>query len=163
MCNMTYLGKHVTWRDLDLRSNSDIDLLMWTCKYFDAFRRGKQDAAKIASSFISSKVISKNSFCKKRCFDLSWPLQPNPLKLGPFWWHFSERTVKELSSAVFRGFLPIIHSEVITKKIWNSTNFDIWWPLVTSILTWAKNDNAFESTYWELSNAFPRFTYLSLS
>ena len=51
---------------------------------------------------------------KKRFFYLSWPLYLNPLKLHQFWCHVSVRTVKELSSAFSRGFLPIIINEIMS-------------------------------------------------
>ena len=53
---MTYMAQHVTSRDLELRSNSDIDFLRSACTYFDAFRREEHDAAKIMS-FLSSNAI----------------------------------------------------------------------------------------------------------
>ena len=59
---MTYLAQPVTSRDLDLWSNSGIDLLRSTCTYFDAFRREEHDAAKIISpAFVVQKVIRKKT------------------------------------------------------------------------------------------------------
>ena len=65
---MTYLAHHMTSRDLGLRSNSDIDLLMSTCTYFDAFLREEHDAAKILLlAFLVQKLFAKKHFffCKK--------------------------------------------------------------------------------------------------
>ena len=67
--NMPYLAQHVTSRDLDLRSNFEIDLFRSTCTYFDAFRREEQDAAKIMSlAFLVKRLFAKNRFCKKALF-----------------------------------------------------------------------------------------------
>ena len=55
-------------RDLDLRSNSDIDLLKRSmCTYFDASRREEYDAAKIISlAFLVQKLFAKDHFGKKK-------------------------------------------------------------------------------------------------
>ena len=63
ICNMTNLARHVTSRDLDLRSNSDIDLLRSKCTYFDASWRQEHDAAKIMPlSFLVQKLFAKKHF-----------------------------------------------------------------------------------------------------
>ena len=56
-------------------------------------------------------------------------------------WHLCERTAQELANAFYRGLLSRILCEIMIHfgKIWNFAKFDIQWPLVTSILTWAKN------------------------
>ena len=65
ICNMTYFSRHVTSRDLDMRSNSDIDLLRYICIYFDLSRREEYDTGKIISlAFILQKLFVKNHFCK---------------------------------------------------------------------------------------------------
>ena len=67
--NMTYLARHVTSRGLDLRSNSDIELLRSECTYFDASRRQERDAAKILSlDFLVQKLFVKDHLCKKALF-----------------------------------------------------------------------------------------------
>ena len=59
ICNMTYLVQHVTSRDLDLRSNFEIDLFRSTCSYFDAFRREENDAGKIRYlAFLVQKLFA---------------------------------------------------------------------------------------------------------
>ena len=59
-------------RDLDLRQNSDIDLLRSICTYFNASRREEHDAAKNMSlAFLVRKLFAKPVFAKKRYFDLS--------------------------------------------------------------------------------------------
>ena len=76
ICSMTYLARHVTSRDLDLRSNSDIDLLRSKCTYFDASWRQEHDAAKNMSLTFLVQILfaKKNIFAKRRYFDLYWPL-----------------------------------------------------------------------------------------
>ena len=60
------LGSH-----LDLRSNSDKDLLNSIYTYFDTSRQEKHDAAKIMSlAFLVQNLFAKTSFAKKRYFDL---------------------------------------------------------------------------------------------
>ena len=72
ICNMTYLFLYVTSRDLDLRSNTDIDLSRSICIYFDSSRRQEHDAAKIMSlAFLVQKQFVKNHSHKKLYFDLS--------------------------------------------------------------------------------------------
>ena len=76
--NMTYLAQHqhVTSRDLDLRSNYDIDLGQHVGTYFDAFQKEEYDSARIIPlAFLVQKLFAKNRFYKKkRYFGLSWPL-----------------------------------------------------------------------------------------
>ena len=66
--NMTYLAQHVNSRDLDLRSNSNLDLLRSTCRYI--FRRvstrGTQCCQNYVSGCLSSKVICDKPFLPKR-------------------------------------------------------------------------------------------------
>ena len=71
ICSITYSAQNVTSRDLDLRSNFEIDLFRSKCRYFNTFRRLEHDAAKIMSlAFLVQKVFAKNSFCEKRYFDI---------------------------------------------------------------------------------------------
>ena len=78
-------------------------------------------------------------FCKK---GLIIPLTStaNLLKICQFSRHFSERASQELWNALFCGVLSIVVSKIMARfrKIWNFTQFDLWWPLVTSIFTWTK-------------------------
>ena len=76
ICNMIYLSRPVTSGDLDLRPNSDIDLLRSICIYFDACRREEHNAAKIMSlAFLVEKLFVKDHFRKKKLsFDLYLPL-----------------------------------------------------------------------------------------
>ena len=64
--NMTCLADHVTSRNLDLRSNLDIELLRLTCIYFDASRRKEHDGLQIMSLvFLVQKLIAKKTFLPK--------------------------------------------------------------------------------------------------
>ena len=88
-----------------------------------------------------SKVIGKKWFLSHiAIFDTYWPPEPYLLELYQFWLHLGERSAQKLSIAIFRGILPIIVSEIMSyfRKIGHFIKFDLWWPLVTSVLTWAK-------------------------
>ena len=104
--------------------------------------RGTRYDQSYVSIFISSKVIREKTVLQKNAIlTFYWPLQPNLLKLRQFWCHSSERAVKELS-IVFS--LLLIYNRfwsngTFLKKYVILLNSDLWWPLVTSILTWAKN------------------------
>ena len=71
--NITYLSRRVTSRDLDLRSNSDIDPLRPICTYI--FRRvsssGTRCCQNYVTSFLSSNVICEKPFSQKKT--LFWP------------------------------------------------------------------------------------------
>ena len=75
-------------------------------------------------------------------FDISWPLKLKRLILGEIWRHLSERAFQELSFVFFFGFgvaiiVPEIMAGILDKTI-IFRKFDLWWPMLTSILTWAK-------------------------
>ena len=146
ICN---LGQAV---DLDLRSNFDLDLSRSCYTCFDAPWRGKHDGVKIiALSFQTQKLSLKTVSLKNAVFDLSWPLTLKRLILGEIWRHVSERAFQELSFAFFGFGVAIIVPEImagIPDKTTIFRKFDLWWPLLTSILTWAKNDrNDFERAH----------------
>ena len=61
ICKMTYLGHHVTSRDLELRSHLDITFYRSTFIYFDASRRDEHDGV----SNISLALLIKKLFAKK--------------------------------------------------------------------------------------------------
>ena len=78
---------------------------------------------------------------KNAVFDLSWPLTLKRLILGEICPHPSERAFQELSFAFFRFGVAIIVPEImagIPDKTIIFRKFDLWWPLLTSIFTWAK-------------------------
>ena len=73
ICNMIYPGHDVTWSDLDLRSNFDLNFLMSTCIYFDASRREQHDGVRIISlAVLVQKLLAKNPLCYLTFDDLSW-------------------------------------------------------------------------------------------
>ena len=129
-------------RDLDLRSNFDLELSRSCYTCFDAPWRGKHDGVKIiALSFQTQKLSLKTVSLKNAVFDLSWPLTLKRLILGEIWRHLSERAFQELSFAFFGFGVAIIVPEImagIPDKTTIFRKFDLWWPLLTSILTWAK-------------------------
>ena len=129
-------------RDLDLRSNFDLDLSRSCYICFDASWRGKHDGVKIiALSFQTQKLSLKTVSLKNAVFDLSWPLTLKRLILGEIYRRLSERAFQELSFAFFRFGVAIIVPEImagIPDKTIIFRKFDLWWPLLTSIFTWAK-------------------------
>ena len=88
---------------------------------------------------------------KNAVFDLSWPLTLKRLILGEIWRHLSERAFQELFFAFFGFGVAIIVPEImagIPDKTIIFRKFDLWWPLLSSIFTWAKNDrNDFERAH----------------
>ena len=107
-----------------------------------ALPRGTRWCLSYAASFLSSKVIRKNRFLPKTAiFCCFWPLPPKPLMLAQLGWQASERIAQELLNVFFSGLLTILLSEIMVlfQEIWNFAKFDLRWPLVTSIMTLAKN------------------------
>ena len=134
MCSMTYLAQHVASCDIDLRRNSDIDLLRSICTYFDASRREEYDAAKISSlAFLLQNLFAKKKrFRKTPYFDISWPLYCT-LACWSFA-NFDGMLAKDLWKSYrllfFCGILPIMGSEIMAHSRKMSSR-QIW-PLVTS-------------------------------
>ena len=78
---------------------------------------------------------------KNAVFDLSWPLTPKRLTVGEICRRSIERAFQELSCAFFGFGVAIIVPEImagIPDKTVIFRKFDLWWPLLTSIFTWAK-------------------------
>ena len=131
-------------RDLDLRSNFDLDLSRSCYTCFDASRLDE------ANTMVSKLLLYhfkhrsyhwKTVSLKIAVFDLSWPLTLKRLILGEICRHLSERAFQELSFAFF-GFgvaniVPEIMAAIPDKTI-IFRKFDLWWPLLTSIFTWTK-------------------------
>ena len=69
ICNMTYLGQHVTSRDLDLRSNFDLTLQGHQVHVSTRLDERNTMVLELSRSMLSSKVIrKKNFFCQKGYF-----------------------------------------------------------------------------------------------
>ena len=78
---------------------------------------------------------------KNAVFDLPWPLTLKRLILGEICRRSIERAFQELSFAFFGFGIAIIVPEImagIPDKTIIFRKFDLWWPLLTSIFTWAK-------------------------
>ena len=103
MCNMTCLGQLGSWRDLDQRSNLEVDLSRSSCIYFDAPWQEKHDGIKYTSFLCYIKsCFRKAIFEKYHHFDINyfWSLtQWSHLKsvdkryLGSsmaIWWFFAD-------------------------------------------------------------------------
>ena len=90
-------------RDLDLRSNFDLDFSRSCYTCFDASWWDKHDGVKIiALSFQTQKLSLKKLFRSKNAvFDLSWPLT---LKTVDLRWHLTSPQWKSVSRAIFCFF-----------------------------------------------------------
>ena len=130
-------------RDLELRSNFDLDLSRSCYTCFDASWWSKHDGVKIIALSFQTHLSYhwKTVSLKNAVFDISWPLTLKRLILGEIWLHLSERAFQELSFAFFGFGVAIIVPEImagIPDKTIIFRKFDLWWPLLTSIFTWAK-------------------------
>ena len=129
-------------RDLDLRSNFDLDLSRSCYTCIGADWRGEHDGVKIiALSSQAQKLSLKNCFAQKWRFDLSWPLTLKRLILGEIWRHLSERAFQELSFALNGFGVAIIVPEIMADnpdKTIIFRKYDFWWPLLTTIFTSAR-------------------------
>ena len=73
-------------RDLDLRSNFELDLSRSTCICFRGIlTKGTRCRSNFISIMLFSKVISEKPYGKKRHFYLTWPLEANVLNLHHIW------------------------------------------------------------------------------
>ena len=150
-----------SWPDLDLRSNFDLDLSRSSGICFESSWREKHDGVKIISvSLLVQKLFTKNDFRQKRKFLVWGPLEPKLLNLGRIWRKNVTGAWKGLSNAFFGFFLAVILFEIITIVCGKITIFlknDLWWPLVTSILTLAKKwPKCFRNHFWRaLERFFP--------
>ena len=94
-------------------------------------------------SLLSKKLFMENQLHVKKYFFLWWPLESKVLTLGQIWSKNVTGAWRELSNAFLEFFLAIILLEIIAnvcEKTAIFSKFDLWWPLVTSILTWPRND-----------------------
>ena len=67
ICNMIYLGHHLTSGDLDLRSNIDLTHLRSPCIWFDAPRREEHAGIRMKSlAFLVQKLFAKTFFFAKK-------------------------------------------------------------------------------------------------
>ena len=134
-------------RDLDLRSK--IDLEGHAIHVSMCLEEANTMVSKLLLYHFKHRSYHwKTVSLKNAVFDLSWPLTLTRLILGEICRHLSERAFQELSFAFFLFGVAIIVPEImagIPDKTINFRKFDLWWPLLTSIFTWAKNDrNDFE-------------------
>ena len=105
-------------RDLDLRSDFDLDLSRSTCVSFYASWRGEHDAVRILSlSRLVQKLSLKNFTSKnvlvKNVTYLPWPLEANVLPLRHIWWKSVTGACHGLSSAFSRFVVAIIVPEIM--------------------------------------------------
>ena len=153
---LPYLDWQVTSREIDHRSNTEIDILRSILRHvsyilrmyiFHAYcvhiaqieyilRRVSASGTRCCQNYVTilaqTWFAKKHIFAKKRYFDFSWPLKPNPFQLGHFWRHVSEWPLWGLSSAFFLGLIPIVGSEIRAHFWRNNMILRQIWPLVTS-------------------------------
>ena len=143
ICILTYLGNDLTLTWPDLRSFFEIDLSRSNGTFSEPSRRAQHDGAFfIFVSLLSKKLFMENQLHVKKYFFLWWPLESKVLTLGQIWSKNVTGAWRELSNAFLEFFLAIILLEIIAnvcEKTAIFSKFDLWWPLVTSILTWPGN------------------------
>ena len=132
-------------RDLDLRSNIDLDIFRSTCMFQRVSMRGTRWWHNYFDIFSVQKLLAKTRFFTNGYFDISWPPEPYLLELIN-----SDDTLAKEQIKSYGLFFPqrIIVSEIMAhfgrdlafcNLIWQFffCNLAIWWPLATSLLTWA--------------------------
>ena len=107
-----------TWvtRDLDLRSNFEVDLSRSKYAWFDSSRWDKYDVASChcyCCNFPNEKVIRKKLFHSKQLFWLRWPVEAKRLTLGQIWHRYCNGEFNYVSNAIFGIFLSIIVPEIM--------------------------------------------------
>ena len=143
ICHMTYLGHTVTLTWRDLRSNFKIDLSRIK-KHMDrsGLTRGKWWCHNYSTSLSSWEVIHEKSISpKKRILSLWWPLVLTVLGWPPIWAHRSLAEFRGYHLAILQMLLASMVIEIIASFCENSLilrKFDLFWPPVTSNLTWSK-------------------------
>ena len=87
-------------RDLDLRSNFDLDLSRSCYTCFERLDKANTMVSKLLLYHFKHRSYHwKTVSLKNAVFDLSWPLTLKRLILGEIWRHLSERAFQELSFA----------------------------------------------------------------
>ena len=135
ICNITYLGQHLTTGDLDLRSNIALKLLRSACIWFNVPWREEHDGTRMKPlGFIVEKLFVIKTFVQKTAILCFLSLAHKPLMLAQIWWNPGEGIVHELSNAFSIG-PPSSNSfwdnGAFPKKYPFSQNltFDyLWWP-----------------------------------
>ena len=144
MCKLTYLGHDLTLTWLD---RSNFKLTFQVQKVF--LRTGSTRQTRwchfyFRISHIKKKLI-KNVSVKNNSFSFDDLCSQNYWSLGQIWSKNVTGSWGELANTFFEIFLAIILLEIKAivgkkKSFFLSSNFDLWWHLMTSILTWPEND-----------------------
>ena len=141
-----------SWSDLDLtltwpdpRSSFEIDLSKSKVHVSNRLERGAHDGAIfILVSLISKKKILMNNYLREKrqsfiwCFfgaktaDLRSNLIGNRCR--------GMRRAPQCFFQILPGYYAFGDNSDCLKKIVIFSKFDLWWPLVTSILIWPEND-----------------------
>ena len=119
ICDRTYLCHFMTFRDLDLRSNFEVDLSRSTIHgcttvqiYMVRFVSTRQTRwyHYYWCNFQNEKVIREKLFRSKQFFLLWWAVEANRLTLGQvgqFWRQYYDGEFNYISNAVFGFVLSI--------------------------------------------------------
>ena len=127
----------MTWPIPDLRLDFEIDLVRSKSTCVELSRRGEHDGVIfVFISFISKKWPMKNHIRENDnfSFDIWLPLDPNLLTLGQIWLEKVTGALRELFW-IFPAYHTFGDNGDYLQKNTIFSNFDLWWPLVTSILT----------------------------
>ena len=149
-------------RDLDLRSNLDLEFSRSSHVSFESSLWKKHDAAIADSlSLLDQKLFVKEYLARNSYFDNMLPMEAKRLTWGHFWCRpYQKKSLKAIDWYHLRSssYHSSWHNGTFSEKynnIYQTLTFDdLWWPQYCSE---GKNDrNSFKRTYWELSNAFYR-------
>ena len=114
------------------------------CMCFDAPWREEHDGARnMLLAFLVQKLFAKTFL--PGTATLTFFIAPNAytVEFSSSLTTFQRKNSLRAIECFFPGLLPKIVSEIMAyfwEEIWNFGKFDLWWPLVTSILTWHQND-----------------------
>ena len=98
-CNMTYLGQHVTSRDLGLMLNFDLTFQRHQVHFLTRLDERNRMLLEWRITFLVQKLFTKKTFfAKKGYYGVFGHLAAKPLS-AEIWGHVYERTSQELSNA----------------------------------------------------------------
>ena len=125
-------------RDLDLRSNPEVDLSRSSYISKDSPSRDKHDGTNtILPSLKLQSLLVKEISGEYTRFQIRWPLKVKPLTLVQIWRHLNVRKFHWISSVVLRFALACKVSKIM-KAFWsnvrlrqNFRKFCDFWPLET--------------------------------
>ena len=146
ICNMTYLGHLVTFYNLDLWSNFEVDLSRSMYKYMFRFGSSRQIRWHHyhGCTFQNEIVIREKTISLKTYFFIWWPVEAKRMTLAQSRCHDGDFEFNCLSNAAFGFVLSIIVPEIMkvfrsdVRQSRKTRIFCNFLPLDTTILTLAK-------------------------